>query len=474
MVRTVRASRRAAAAVVLVAVGLAAGVFGLRLAFADSADAVLVLLTVPVALVAIVLGRLVGLAAAGAAIGMVALYHLAGHPVGVSGYVSRASAFVSLGFGLGSFSDYVMATQSRLAALLDGTLDAVTVGAPVWDATGAVVDGRVVYANSGAIEFLGRSEAEIIGRRWSELWPASFTPELFSALVEVIETGGVVELTEFEVPLDLPSGIAPVVLDLRARAFGDGLTVAWREVSARLRASRALTAANARFAAAFDQAPLGVLLINPGRVIVRANPAFGAIVGRRPDYLVGMSLDLLVDPRDLADSRSDFAGLMAGDMVVSHRERRLVTVDGDRLWVAVSASLIADDDGVYVVAHVEDIHERKSLEGRLQYLADHDPLTGLFNRRRFHEALTYQAALDSRYGRSSFVALVDLDNFKYINDTLGHAAGDGLIQAIARALTGRMRASDVLGRLGGDEFGVLLPAGGRCQEVCVRGIHQPS
>jgi diguanylate cyclase (GGDEF)-like protein/PAS domain S-box-containing protein len=458
LLRVARSDRRVAAAILAVAAALAASVFALRVVVTDPNAAVLVLLSVPVVLVAIVLGRWGGLAAAGGALVLVAVYHVAGHPMDWVGYVARGSAFVLLGLGLGAFSDYAVATQRRLSALLDGTLDAVTVGTPVRDATGSIVDGRVAYANSAAVSFFGRSPAEVLGRRWSELWPGSFTPELFAALVAVIQTGEPVELTDFEIPLDHPSGTLPVMLDLRATAFGDGLMVAWREVSARLRDARAVAAANARFAAAFDHAPVGMMLIDPDRVIVQANAAFGAISGRPTEELVGMALDALIDPRDLPDSRADFARLMAGETSVYHRERRLVTADGEARWVAVRVSSITGaDDGAYAVEHVEDIHERKSLEDRLQYLADHDPLTGLFNRRRFYEELSHQLALDERYGRSSIVALIDLDNFKYINDTLGHAAGDQLIQGIARTLRARLRASDVLGRLGGDEFGVLLP-----------------
>jgi diguanylate cyclase (GGDEF)-like protein/PAS domain S-box-containing protein len=459
--RIARSHRRVALAVLAVAAGLAAGVFLLRLVVGDPAAAVLVLLAVPVALVAIVFGRRAGLAAAGVAVGLVALYHLTGdHPLDWVGYVARGTVFLLLGLGLGTFSDFAVMSQRRLSALLDGILDSVTVSTTVRDATGAVVDARIAYANAAAASFFGRAPAEIVGRRWSELWPASFTPQLITAMGVVVRTGESLELTDFELPLDHPTGTVPALLDLRASALGDGLIVAWREVSARLRDARALADANARFAAAFDHAPLGMLLVAPDRVVVQANAAFATLCGYSVEELVGMSLDELIDRRDLADSRKDFDELMAGQTPVYHRERRLLTAGGAVRWVAVSVSQVTGDEGAYAVEHVEDIDERKNLEARLQYLADHDPLTGLFNRRRFHEELTHQAALDRRYGHSSAVAVIDLDNFKYINDTLGHAAGDQLIQAISRTLHTRLRASDVLGRLGGDEFGVLLPAGG--------------
>jgi diguanylate cyclase (GGDEF)-like protein len=109
------------------------------------------------------------------------------------------------------------------------------------------------------------------------------------------------------------------------------------------------------------------------------------------------------------------------------------------------------------VVQVQDITERKRFEGQLQYLADHDALTGLFNRRRFEEELDQAVALARRYKRPGALLVIDLDNFKYVNDTYGHAVGDELIGRVAAALRERVRETDVLGRLGGDEFALVLP-----------------
>jgi len=104
-----------------------------------------------------------------------------------------------------------------------------------------------------------------------------------------------------------------------------------------------------------------------------------------------------------------------------------------------------------------DVTERERIQSRLRHLADHDPLTGLLNRRRFEEELSDRVAHVARYDTGGAVLLLDLDNFKYVNDSLGHRTGDAVIRSIADLLRSQVRDTDVLARLGGDEFAVVLP-----------------
>jgi diguanylate cyclase (GGDEF)-like protein/PAS domain S-box-containing protein len=104
-----------------------------------------------------------------------------------------------------------------------------------------------------------------------------------------------------------------------------------------------------------------------------------------------------------------------------------------------------------------DVTDRERIQSQLRHLADHDVLTGLLNRRRFEEELERQVAHEARYGTGGAVLILDLDDFKDVNDTLGHRTGDALISSVAGLLADRLRESDVLARLGGDEFAVLLP-----------------
>jgi diguanylate cyclase (GGDEF)-like protein len=155
-----------------------------------------------------------------------------------------------------------------------------------------------------------------------------------------------------------------------------------------------------------------------------------------------------------------FSQLVEGELPSFAMEKRTLRPDGEAVWTSVNASLVRGvvGDPLYAIVQVQDVSERKRFEGQLQYLADHDPLTGLFNRRRFEGELARQVSFNSRYGPTGAVLVVDLDHFKYVNDTLGHAIGDELIGRVGSLLRDRLRETDVVARLGGDEFAILLPS----------------
>ncbi len=140
-------------------------------------------------------------------------------------------------------------------------------------------------------------------------------------------------------------------------------------------------------------------------------------------------------------------------------QKRYEHKDGSHVWAQLSVSLVRDDDDqpLEFIAQIVDVTDRHLLEAELRHQADHDNLTGLANRRAFSTALAHELARERRYGGEFSLLMVDLDGFKEINDSAGHAAGDLMLQGVANTIADRVRDTDIVARLGGDEFAVLLP-----------------
>jgi diguanylate cyclase (GGDEF)-like protein/PAS domain S-box-containing protein len=235
------------------------------------------------------------------------------------------------------------------------------------------------------------------------------------------------------------------------------------ESELRTRREAALRAADERFRTAFDRAPIGVCLMSlepedPGRLI-QVNPALARILGRSVDELTGTAIGGLTHPEDDGGLQAELSEMADGRRGHVEVEARFKHRAGHFVWVLVSATLLSDSEGPARVAviHVMDISDRKQFDGQLQHLADHDALTGLYNRRRFTEELEQALKRARRFAESGAVLFLDLDGFKFVNDSLGHAAGDEMIIRVAHLLGSSVRETDTLARVGGDEFAVLLP-----------------
>jgi diguanylate cyclase (GGDEF)-like protein/PAS domain S-box-containing protein len=235
-----------------------------------------------------------------------------------------------------------------------------------------------------------------------------------------------------------------------------------RDITDRSVMERAVRDAEERFRTAFEGAPIGVCLLSldaadRGRLL-QANRALAEILGTSVQDLVGIPVSSLTHPDDHADIHARLTELADGRSAHVEMERRFMHRSGHPVWTLISAALLPAPIGQPAVAvtHVMDISDRKRFEGQLQHLADHDALTGLFNRRRFSEELERALLRAKRYGEHGAVLFLDLDGFKFVNDSLGHAAGDELIGRVASLLTSNLRETDTLARVGGDEFAVLL------------------
>jgi diguanylate cyclase (GGDEF)-like protein/PAS domain S-box-containing protein len=228
------------------------------------------------------------------------------------------------------------------------------------------------------------------------------------------------------------------------------------ELEAR-RVERGLREVHERFESAFNNAPIGMALIAMDGRWLQVNDALCRITGHTGEELKATTLPAMTHPDDTELDES-LERLFAGEIPSYQIEKRYRHAWGHYVWVLVTTSIVRDDDRnpLHFVTQVQDISERKEMARRLEYVVDHDFLTGLFNRRHFEQELAKETERAARYGSLGAVLLIDLDNFKDVNDTFGHRAGDDVLKGVAGLLRERLRQSDVVARVGGDEFAVLL------------------
>ena len=236
------------------------------------------------------------------------------------------------------------------------------------------------------------------------------------------------------------------------------LVVAWLVILILRWTLRRIRASESVFRTAFHQAAVGMLRMRLNGQILEANAAICEVLGYPVEQLQAKRLDEILHAGDLAmitpgaDRKIDWASCE------EPAEHRFICKDGSDRWMRWTASMIdSDTDGnERVFAIVEDVSESRRLTEEMTYQASHDAMTGLVNRREIENRLRRSIESAREQGREHAFLFLDLDQFKLINDTCGHVAGDQLLRQIAGVLMLHMRSNDWMGRLGGDEFAIFL------------------
>ena len=206
-----------------------------------------------------------------------------------------------------------------------------------------------------------------------------------------------------------------------------------------------------------ELAAIGISHVDLDGRFVHVNRRLCDMLGYTRDELLQLSVGQVSHPEDILATEKNMQRLSRGEIDSFTAEKRYLRKNRTPIWVHLTVASRRGIDGrrLHDISIVEDITERKEAQSRVQYLATHDEMTGLANRTLFNELIEHAVARERRENGRFAVLYIDLDRFKIINDTLGHEAGDQLLQDMASRLKANVRGSDVLARLGGDEF-VLL------------------
>ena len=217
---------------------------------------------------------------------------------------------------------------------------------------------------------------------------------------------------------------------------------------------RLMTEAQLYFDAAFETAPIGMALFNTDGEYIRVNESLCRLLDRSADQLLGRRDQEFTHPEDRQSDVDAAWRILSGEIDTWQCEKRFVRPDNSVVWAIANLTFLRTPDGLPLswVGQFQDITARKGQEAHLRELADRDPLTGVFNRRRLEAQLSARLSA----GKLGALLILDLDGFKEINDAHGHRTGDRVLIGVATALQESLRDDDLVARIGGDEFAILL------------------
>lgn len=358
--------------------------------------------------------------------------------------------------------------HSKFEAAAEASLDAFTILESIRN-RGRIVDFRIQYVNANAENLAARPRAALVGHRLSEVVPAITRAAIFARYCNVVDTG--TPLTE-ELPVS-EAGIGATWVRNQVIKLGDGLAITCSDISRQKAAQERYEHLVEFTDSVFQNAPFSIIATDQHGIITAMNAAAEKLTGYSREELVAKApLTVLHDKHELqaaahgsdpmgAEGSSGFEVLSAGAVVgeMEEKEWTLIRKDGTRTPINLAMRAVASEtegaSGFVGIAF--DITERRQMLNYVTHLATHDQLTGLLGRALLRDKTVEAVERARRYGTKVAVFMIDLDQFKRINDSLGHSSGDHILIETANRLQRSVRSTDVVARVGGDEFIVVMP-----------------
>jgi diguanylate cyclase (GGDEF)-like protein/PAS domain S-box-containing protein len=347
----------------------------------------------------------------------------------------------------------LLASERKLHKMLDELSD---YGIFVMDKEGVIVSW-----NKGAQQIQGYSAEDVLGKHISCLYKEENVDGIAPAtMLDIALRDGKYEEDGLFVRKDgavlwLNTIITPIYDD---HVQLTGYIQVSRDISARKREELALSERSETFHGAFHEAPIGMMMVDLEWRVLRVNRSICEMLGYTEQELLARTFQELTHPEDITADLDLVRQMIAGDINDYRLEKRYFHKDGHVIWMLLSASLLKDANKIplHFIFHMQDISEYKKIQKQISEYAYQDALTNLPNRRLLQDRLKLAVAQAKRYKRQLGLMFLDIDYFKTINDTYGHAFGDELIKAIAHRLTECVRGADTVCRLGGDEFVIVI------------------
>jgi diguanylate cyclase (GGDEF)-like protein/PAS domain S-box-containing protein len=346
--------------------------------------------------------------------------------------------------------DELRQSEERFRSLVQNSSDLITI---------VDVEGSIRYASPSVERLMGYQPEEWLGQSVvSLIHPDDLAPAVQS-LASVMDQPGVHPATVLRIRhrdgswrdiettannlLDVPS-IRGVVMNAR-------------DVTERLRTERALRENEERFRSLVQNASDLITLIEADTTIRYQSPSIERVLGYDPALIEGTKLSSLVHIDDVSRTFATLHDAGTNHDGIATAEARMRHADGTWRHIEIIGADQRTNPAIAgFVLNMRDVSERKSLEQQLRHQALHDPLTKLANRTRFADRLDHALLRNARTGHHVAVLFMDLDNFKAVNDSLGHTAGDKLLTGVAERVEKCLRPGDTIARLGGDEFAILI------------------